>query len=389
MFKVPRPNGFPLFVHKSGKFGRWCKKVRQRFHYFGPVDPDASDYGAQAALERWLDEKDALLAGRVPRVSSTGVTIRELVNRFLTNKQRLLDSGEIVARTFSDCKSTCKRIVDFFGRERLVDDLAADDFGQLRVEMAKGWGPVRLGNEIQKTRSIFKYAYDEGLIDKPTRYGQSFNRPSQKTLRKSRSGNGPRMFDAREIRTMLTHAPLNLRAMILLGINCGFGNADCANLTISALDFDGAWVDFPRPKTGVARRCPLWEETVVAIQEAIAKRPNPRDNAHAELVFITRKHGSYFKESGSNPITRETTKLLTALGTHRPGLSFYALRHSFQTAGDGARDPVAVRVIMGHADAPNDMSAIYREGVDNERLIAVTDHVHKWLWPVDKSENRE
>ena len=38
-------------------------------------------------------------------------------------------------------------------------------------------------------------------------------------------------------------------AMFLLGINCGFGNADCGTLPLSALDLDGCWINFPRPKT--------------------------------------------------------------------------------------------------------------------------------------------
>jgi hypothetical protein len=100
-FKVPRPKDFPLFVHKSGKHGRWCKKIHGRFHYFGSVDPESTDHGAQVALELWLDQKDALLAGRVPRVSPTGVTLRDLANRYMTSKGRLLESDEIVKRTFS------------------------------------------------------------------------------------------------------------------------------------------------------------------------------------------------------------------------------------------------------------------------------------------------
>ncbi len=38
------------------------------------------------------------------------------------------------------------------------------------------------------------------------------------------------MFEAAEIRAMLAAAPLPLKAMILLGINCGFGNTDVADI---------------------------------------------------------------------------------------------------------------------------------------------------------------
>ena len=36
---------------------------------------------------------------------------------------------------------------------------------------------------------------------------------------------------------------------------------------------------------------------------------------------------------------------------------------------------------MGHAPHSNEMSAVYRERIDDDRLKAVADHVRGWLWP--------
>jgi hypothetical protein len=72
------------------------KKIRGKLHYFGPWDK------ADHALEKYLDQRDDLHAGRAPRVSAEGVTVRDLVNRFLTAKQQLLDSEELSPRTFAD-----------------------------------------------------------------------------------------------------------------------------------------------------------------------------------------------------------------------------------------------------------------------------------------------
>jgi len=41
------------------------------------------------------------------------------------------------------------------------------------------------------------------------------------------------------------------------------------------------------------------------------------------------------------------------------------------------RDFPAVRLVMGHAD--NTIDDIYREGIEDDRLRAVVDHVHGWL----------
>ncbi len=95
----PYPD-FPLFPHATR---RWAKKIRGKFHYFGPWDdPDG-------ALQRYLDQRDDLHAGRTPRISAQGLTVRELVNRFLTAKKDLVDTGEIAVCTFQDYHATCGR----------------------------------------------------------------------------------------------------------------------------------------------------------------------------------------------------------------------------------------------------------------------------------------
>ena len=76
--------------------------------------------------------------------------------------------------------------------------------------------------------------------------------------------------------------------MILLGINCGLGNADCGSLCQKHLDLDGGWLNYPRPKTRIKRRCPLWRETVEAIRITINARPMPKDDADADHAIGAR-----------------------------------------------------------------------------------------------------
>jgi hypothetical protein len=62
------------------------------------------------------------------------------------------------------------------------------------------------------------------------------------------------LFAAEEVRRLLEHSGPALKAMILLGMSCGFGNADCGNLPLATQDVDGGWVNYPRPKAGIHRR---------------------------------------------------------------------------------------------------------------------------------------
>jgi integrase len=178
---------------------------------------------------------------------------------------------------------------------------------------------------------------------------------------------------------MVAAARPQIKAMILLGINAGFGNADVGLLPLSALDLDRGWIDYPRPKTGINRRCPLWPETVQAIREAQAARPRPSKTEYQGLVFLTVRGGCWHTGTADNPLSNQTAKLLKALGINgRKRLNFYCLRHTFRTVADEARDQPAADAIMGHSD-PN-MAGHYRETISDERLKAVTDHVRDWLF---------
>jgi integrase len=363
---------FPLFPHATG---RWAKKIRGKLHYFGAwADPDG-------ALAKYLEQKDDLHAGRKPRPKSEDLNVRDLCNAFLNQKQTLVDGGELSPRTWTDYKDACDQVIAAFGKIRSVTDLQPDDFTSLRNKMARKYGPHRLGKLIQCVRSVFLYAFDQEMIETPIRYGKGFKRPSKKTLRLHRAKQGKKLFTREEIHKLLGAASLPLKAMILLGINCGFGNADCGMLPMSALDLEGGWHNYPRPKTGIERRCPLWPETVAAIKEAQTSRPEPKKAEHAGLVFITKYGQPWAKNTADNTLAKETGKLMRILRINgRKGLGFYTLRHSFRTVADESRDQVAVDFIMGHAK--DDMASLYREGISDERLRAVTDHVHAWLFGV-------
>ena len=363
----PYPD-FPLFPHATK---RWAKKIRGRLVYFGKWDdPDG-------ALEKYLAQKDDLYAGRTPREEKEGFTIADLCDHFLNWKDQLVRSGELSPRTRLDCEFTTDLIIDHFGKTRLVSDVRMEDFNALRDKMAKRWGPVRLGNVVQQVRSVFKYAFEAEHIDTPIRFGPIFKKPSKKTLRLARARKGKRFFDKEEILRMLGAAGEQLRAMILLGINAGLGNADCSNLRLANLDLEKGWLDFPRPKTGVERRAPLWPETVETIRRVLEKKKQPKDPADKDRVFITKYGMPWGKDIADSPITKETRKLLDELGINGTR-NFYALRHTFRTVADASKDQPAIDHIMGHESTH--MSSEYREGISDDRLLAVTEYVRQWLF---------
>lgn len=368
----PSPD-FPLFPHAAGV---WAKKIRGKLHYFGSWEDDRD---GTRALAKYNEEKDDLHSGNKPRPDREGTTVKEVVNKFLNHKKQQVAAGELSSLTWTEYKTATDLLISALGKGRVVADLGPDDFAALRAKMSKRWGPVRVGNVVQYVRCVFRFAYDNDLIDKPVRYGQGFKKTSKKTLRLHRASQGAKLFTAAEIHKLLDAAGPQLRAMVLLGVNCGLGNTDCARLPLTAVNLDTGWLDYPRPKTGVGRRCPLWGETVTAIREALAKRPTPKNEADAGLVFVTKYGASWAGNATDHPISAAFARLLKAAGVNgRRGLGFYTLRHVFRTVSDGAKDPIAADALLGHEIAA--MSTVHREAIDDDRLKAVVNHIHEWLF---------
>ncbi|MCL4205542.1 MAG: tyrosine-type recombinase/integrase [Pirellulaceae bacterium] len=387
--KPAKPSkSFPLTAHNSGQ---WAKHFNRRMYYFGSwrTDPKGTE-----ALKRFEREWPFILDGRTPPPVDTGdgCTIALLCNSFLTSKTRKMESGELSGHTFGQYRTTTDRLVAFFGKERRVDDLRPADFERFRQSLASTLGVVALKNEINRTRIVFKYGFDQRLIDRPVHYGQSFDKPAAKAIRKSRNEAGPNLLEAAEVQSILGAADPILRAMVYLGVNCGLGNSDVANLPISAIDFEGGWLNFPRPKTEIARKCKLWPETITALQAAIEQRPKPKNPADSQMVFLTVQGNRYARVTESettagkfayvNTVGQRFGALLKKLGINgRKRLGFYTLRHCFETAAGESCDQVAVDACMGHAD--HSMAAAYRERISDDRLVRVSETVRTWLFGQD------
>lgn len=399
-------DGFPLTAHPNGSWVKRCKPPgaeKTRTFYFGPLA------NWKAALEKFNREWPYIIEGKTPppELEDGACTLRVLCNLFLESKRNRIASGDLTERSYRDYYLTCERLIEHFGRDRRVDDLRPRDFEGFRAKLAEKMSPVTLGNEINRCRVVLKYASDQRLIAGKVEYGQSFNRPSKRTLRRVRNEAGPKMFTRDELLTILTalegklvhvegedepvtlKANPKLRCMVLLGLNAALGNTDISNLHESHI-VDG-WLNYPRPKTEIQRQIPLWPETRDAIADVLANRKRPHNPDDEGIVFLTRMRVRYVRMTAAekqedvvamDAIAKAFGKLLKRLKINgRRGLGFYTLRRQFEIVAGESKDQVAVDAIMGHAEKSDDMAAVYRQGVvSDERLQAVTEHVRHWLF---------
>lgn len=365
---------FPLVANGNGQ---WSKQINKRVFYFGPwADPDG-------ALDEYKKHVDSIhRTGMKGEYSDSPVTIEFICERFMAAKDSAMNSGELAPRSNARYLKTCEMLMLHFGKKKIAESITPEDFLALRTAMAKRWGAIALANEIQIVRSVFLYALKNEILSRPARFGTNFDKPPAKKQRAARREKGERLFTADQIRAALEFATVNMKAMILLGINGALGNTELALLPIDSLDLKNGWLNYARTKTEIDRRIPLWPETVKAIKKVIeSRKPKPEDS---HLLFVGRRGENYVAGHKGYRVHQEASRVFKAAKIE--GRTFYDLRRTFQTIAEGSRDLPAVQSIMGHAAGSDDMSAIYRQNVDDERLKAVTDHVHRWLFFQGKRE---
>ena len=352
-----RARQFPLFLHQNGQ---WCKKIRGKLHYFGT--------DKQEALERYYREFSALHSGQgQPAAKPDTLTVGDLCNLYLDHQLTRAKAGQIRYRQYKEPQGRLKAFGKFIGPDRLVSDIRTLDLQRYQSDRINaGKAPTTVNNDLAPVKAMFTWAVKVELLEKGPNLDAIERVPVKEVDRQT--------FTPDEIAQLLAHANVQMRAMILLGLNCDFGCTDCAELQWKHLDLEAGRVDFPRPKTGVPRNLKLWPRTVEALK-AVPVR--------GEFVFYTKAGNTWgWRESGrfdEKPLTRAFNKLMKKAGiVAAKGTGFYTLRRTGATVGAETGDVFAVQGVLGHKDL-----AMASKYVQKRRLTAQTDraieHTERWL----------
>jgi hypothetical protein len=219
--------------------------------------------------------------------------VKDLANKWLAFQEERVSREELRAGTWKEYKEAAGFALRALGAHVLVAGLRPEDFGPLRSTLADKYGYDGLNKFIKIVRMIFRWGYENGVVAQPVRFGDFLKSPGLKAKllarREKKDLGGERFFPAIQIRKQLAAASKQMRAMILLGINGGYGNTDCAQLRVEFIDFHRRVIDHARAKTLEGRLVPLWPETITALKEVIGDR-------QAGLVFLTRLGNAWVRE---------------------------------------------------------------------------------------------
>ncbi len=375
--RPPKPakprDDFPLFPHQAGQ---WAKKVKGKLHYFGVwADP-------KAAEAKWERDKLALLSGEEPSVVY-GESLGWAGNAYLESKHLQRERDELSIRQFNDYRKVTTKVVEYFGKAKPLADLKPSDFERYRNSLPDTWSPVTVSNHLRQVRVFFKYLNDIEATASPINYSRGLKDPPKRAIRKHQAAQEEKLWSSDEIKALIaaTRSAAQL-SHIYLGINAAYGPADIGRLKTADIDFENSWLGEIRGKTGEARGCWLWPETVAALRQAIDEKPwNPQ---YPDLYSLTRNRNPWWtsKDEKSDPVTAGFAKTKKRAKIQKKGVGQYSLRHTFRTIGGDVGDREAVDYIMGHKDPT--VSAGYRHGIDPKRVIAVCSYVREWLLGVSQ-----
>jgi integrase len=342
-------------------------------HYFGT--------DKKQALQRYLDQATYLhgCPDAMAAQSNNAMALKELCGLYLRYQQARVVAGELSPKHYSDQIESLGKLVSFLGRGRRIRNIATLDLQNYKRKLQNTYGSVhRLNLHLSIMKAMFHWARRNDILE---------NIPNIDAVSRGKIVYGEKFtFDAAHVRKLLSKANVKMRAMVWLGLNCGFGCMDCAQLKWKDLDLDTGRVRLARKKTGVPRNLPLWSETIQALKKVPRSGP---------LVFYTEEGHPWIRTSCKtlddgnqkyttvNAVTSMFSRLMKKARIRAPkGTGFYTLRRTAATLAVRSGDPFAVQRLLGHVNL--EMATRYVQDV-SEQTDRVIERSRRYLVPGEQT----
>ncbi len=329
---------FPLTLHPTGQY---CKKIKGKLRYFGT--------DKKRALENYLTQATFLHGTQslMQKASNDKMTLRQLVDLYLQYQHARVLADNLTPRHYDEQIYGLNRLTAFLGQGCRIESISTLDMQNYKRKLQTHYASVdRVNLNISIMKAMFHWARRNDVLQ---------NIPNIDAISKSKVVHKEMYtFNSQQINKLLSAADVKMKAMIWLGLNCGFGCTDCGKLQWSDLDFKDGRVKLARNKTGVERNFPLWPETMQALKELPRSGPfvfyTSRGHLWIRAMVKTNDDGER-KYTFVNRITPTFSRLMKKVNIHAPkGTGFYSLRRTAATVAARSGDPFAVQRLLGHVD---------------------------------------
>jgi integrase len=322
------------------------------------------------ALERYMYQATYLhgCQNNLQQQKPTGdnMTLKQLCDMYLKYQYSKLQANDLTASHHNEQIGSLNKLMAFLGQNIDINNISTLDLQNYKRKIQKSHVSVcRLNLHISIMKALFHWARKNDVLT---------NIPNIDAVSRGKIVHQEKFtFDPEQVNKLLSAADVKMRAMIWLGLNCGFGCTDCSELKWSDLDLVSARVKLARKKTGILRDLPLWPETVKALEKI---------SRTGKLVFYTSRGNPYIqtflKADGNgngkyttlNTITTKFSRLIRKSDLDVPkGTGFYSLRRTAATIAARSGDPFAVQRLLGHADLQMATRYVQNVSAQTDRVI--------------------
>jgi integrase len=270
MKRKSRSDKFPLTLHPTGQY---CKKIKGKIYYFG------SDRTEE--LQKYLNKATVLHRGSndLQKPISDNMTLKQLCDIYLCYQHSKLQANDLTISHYNEQIGSLNRLTTFLGQKIDIADITTMDLQNYKRMIQNSHLSVsRLNLHISIMKALFHWARKNDVL---------VNIPNIDAISRGKVTHQEQFtFSSEQINKLLSAADMKMRAMIWLGLNCGFGCTDCAYLKWTDIDLVNGRVKLARRKTGISRDLPLWPETIDALEKI------PRTG---KLVFYTSRGNPYIQ----------------------------------------------------------------------------------------------
>ena len=232
-----RSDKFPLTLHPTGQY---CKKINGKLYYFGA--------DKKHALEKYLNRATCLHGCQrsTPKKSNDNMLLKELCDLYLRYQQSKVQAKGLTARHHNEQINSLSKLLSFLGPSRKIDEISTLNLQSYRRQLQRKYSTahrMNLHTSIMKT--MFHWAKKNDVLD---------SIPNIDAVSRGKITHKNRLvFTSKDTHRLLSVADVQMKAMIWLGLNCGFGCTDCAELKWSNVDLANKRIKLARNKTGIPR----------------------------------------------------------------------------------------------------------------------------------------
>ena len=256
--------------------------------------------------------------------SECTLTVKELANRFIAAQQANWREPTTTKRTY----------LTWLGRfladhpRLLAANFTLELFAAWKLTLrSRGFAPKSINHYLGAVRALFKFAEEAELLARAPRLNRVRNESKTAADAQSKA-----LYKPIELSQLLAAADLQIKCMLLLALNCGFGPKDMQDLCWD--HFEGERVVLPRSKTGVSQTFALWPETQQALAQLAQHRRQlverlgrrGRERSDGGRLFVTK----YWRPWNKDAVAEQFRKLCKRAKV--PCYGFYRLRHCASTA---------------------------------------------------------